>query len=56
MPFDLNQPAFDSKGMYLQEQAVRYEQDVMDQFAASRSVTSDHRERNRIGLGAGAAP
>jgi hypothetical protein len=35
MPFDINQPVFDSKGMYLEEQAVRYEQDLMDQFAAS---------------------
>ncbi len=35
MPFDINQPVFDSKGMYLEEQAVRYEQDLMDQFVAS---------------------
>ena len=35
MSFDINQPVFDSKGMYLEEQAVRYEQDLMDQFAAS---------------------
>jgi hypothetical protein len=35
MPFDINQPVFDSQGMYLEEQAVRYEQALMDQFAAS---------------------
>jgi hypothetical protein len=35
MPFDINQPVFDSKSMYLEEQALRYEQDLMDQFAAS---------------------
>jgi hypothetical protein len=35
MSFDINQPVFDSKGTYLEEQAVRYEQALMDQFAAS---------------------
>jgi hypothetical protein len=35
MSFDINQPVFDSTGTYLEEQAVRYEQALMDQFAAS---------------------
>ena len=56
MSFDINQPVFDSKGTYLEEQALRYEQALMDQFTASRSVTSDHPKRNRTGLGTGDAP
>ena len=35
MSFDINEAVFDSKGTYLEEQAVRYEEDLMDQFAAS---------------------
>jgi hypothetical protein len=35
MSFDINEPVFDSKGRYLEEQATRYEQALMDQFAAS---------------------
>ena len=35
MSFDINEAVFDSKGTYLEEKAVRYEEDLMDQFAAS---------------------
>jgi hypothetical protein len=35
MSFDLNQAVFDEQGTYLEEQAVRYEEVLMDQFAAS---------------------
>jgi hypothetical protein len=51
MSFDLNEAVFDSEGSYLEEKAVRSEHALMDQFAASRRVASDHRERNRTGLG-----
>jgi hypothetical protein len=53
MSFDLNEAVFDEQGTYLEEKAMRYEEALMDQFAASRSVTSDQRERNRTGLGTG---
>jgi hypothetical protein len=56
MSFDINEAVFDSKGTYLEEKAVRYEEALMDQFAASRSVTSDQREGNRTGLGTGDDP
>ena len=35
MSFDLNEAVFDEQGTYLEEKAVRYEQALMDQFAAS---------------------
>jgi hypothetical protein len=35
MSFDINQAVFDSKGTYLEEQALCYEQALMDQFAAA---------------------
>jgi len=35
MSFDINEAVFDEQGTYLEEQAVRYEQALMDQFAAS---------------------
>ena len=35
MPFDINEAVFDSKGMYLEEKALRYEHDLMEQFATS---------------------
>jgi hypothetical protein len=35
MSFDINEAVFDSKGAYLEEKAVRYEEALMDQFAAS---------------------
>jgi hypothetical protein len=35
MSFDINEAVFDSKGTYLEEKAVRYEEVLMDQFAAS---------------------
>jgi len=35
MSFDINEAVFDSKGTYLEEKAVRYEEALMDQFAAS---------------------
>jgi hypothetical protein len=35
MSFDINKAVFDSKGSYLEEQASRYEEALMDQFAAS---------------------
>ena len=35
MSFDINEAVFDSKGTYLEEQALRYEHDLMEQFAAS---------------------
>lgn len=35
MSFDINEAVFDSEGTYLEEQAVRYEQALMEQFAAS---------------------
>src|SRR6266849_5093470 len=35
MSFDINELVFDEQGTYLEEQAVRYEQALMDQFAAS---------------------
>jgi hypothetical protein len=56
MSFVINEAVFDSKDAYLEEQAVRYEEALMDQFAASRSVTSDQREGNRTGLGKGDDP
>jgi hypothetical protein len=51
MSFEINEAVFDEQGTYLEEKAVRYEEALMEQFAASRSVTSDQRERNRTGLG-----
>jgi hypothetical protein len=35
MSFDINEAVFDSKGTYLEEKALRYEHDLMEQFAAS---------------------
>ncbi len=35
MSFDLNEAVFDSKGRYLEEKASRYEEALMNQFAAS---------------------
>src|SRR6266704_5473689 len=35
MSFDINKAVFDSKGSYLEEQASRYEEALMEQFAAS---------------------
>ncbi len=35
MSFNINEPVFDSQGNYLDEKAVRYENALMDQFAAS---------------------
>ena len=35
MSFDINEAVFDEQGTYLEEQAVRYEEALMDQFAAS---------------------
>ncbi len=35
MSFDINEAVFDEQGRYLEEKAVRYEQALMDQFAAS---------------------
>ncbi len=35
MSFDINEVVFDSEGTYLEEPALRYEQALMDQFAAS---------------------
>jgi len=35
MSFDINEAVFDSKGTYLEEKAVSYEHDLMEQFAAS---------------------
>jgi len=35
MSFDINEAVFDSKGAYLEEKALRYEDDLMEQFAAS---------------------
>lgn len=35
MSFDINEAVFDSEGTYLEEKAVRYEEALMEQFAAS---------------------
>jgi hypothetical protein len=35
MSFDINEAVFDSQGTYLEEQTVRYEQALMEQFAVS---------------------
>jgi hypothetical protein len=35
MPFDLNEAVFDEHGTYLEEKAMRYEEALMNQFAAS---------------------
>ncbi len=35
MSFDINEAMFDSEGSYLEEPALRYEQALMEQFAAS---------------------
>lgn len=35
MSFDINEAVFDEQGTYLQEKAVRYEEVLMDRFAAS---------------------
>lgn len=35
MSFDINEAVFDSRGTYLEEKAVHYEQALMEQFAAS---------------------
>ena len=35
MAFNINEVVFDSKGMYLEEKAVHYEEALMDQFVAS---------------------
>lgn len=56
MPFDINEAVFDEQDTYLEEKAARYEEALMDQFVASRSVTSDQKEGNRTGLGTGDAP
>jgi hypothetical protein len=41
MSFDIHEAVFDEQGTYLEEKAVRYGEALMEQFAASRSVTSD---------------
>ncbi len=51
MSFDLNELVFDEQGAYLEEPALRYEHALMEQFAASRRLTSDQRDGNRTGLG-----
>jgi hypothetical protein len=56
MSFNINEPVFDEQGSYLDEKAVRYEQALMDQFAASRSVANDHPDGNRTGMGRGDDP
>jgi hypothetical protein len=56
MSFDMNEAVFDSEGSYLEEEAVRSEEALMEQFAASRSVTSDYPEGNGTGLGGGDDP
>src|SRR5579859_7516065 len=35
MSFDIHEAVFDAKGTYMEEKALRYEHDLMDQFAAS---------------------
>ena len=35
MSFNINEAVFDEQGTYLEEKAVRYEEALMDQFAAS---------------------
>jgi len=35
MSFDINEAVFDAAGTYLEEKALHYEHDLMDQFAAS---------------------
>ncbi len=35
MSFDINEAVFDEQGTYLEEPALRYEQTLMEQFAAS---------------------
>jgi hypothetical protein len=56
MSLDIDEAVFDEQGTCLEEKAVRYEEALMDQFATSRSLTSDQREGNRTGLGSGDDP
>ena len=35
MSFDIHEAVFDEQGTYLEEKAVRYEEALMEQFAAS---------------------
>jgi len=51
MSFDINEPIFDGQGKYLEEPASRYEHALLEQFTASRRVTSDYPDGNRTGLG-----
>ncbi len=46
MSCEVNKAVFDEQGNYLEVQASRYDEASMEQFAASRSVTSDQRERH----------
>jgi hypothetical protein len=56
MSFDINEAVFDEQGTYLEEPALRYEHALMEQFAASRRLTSDYPDGNRTGLGRSNGP
>ena len=52
MSFDINEAMFDSEGTYLEEPALRYEQALMEQFAASpegQAITQRGTERGWAG-------
>ncbi|MDQ2902992.1 MAG: hypothetical protein M3Y81_05505 [Chloroflexota bacterium] len=49
MSFDINEPVFDEQGTYLEENALRYEQALMDQFAASPEGQAIKEKRTELG-------
>jgi hypothetical protein len=49
MSFDINEAVFDEQGTYLEEKAVRYEEALMDQFAASPEGQAIKERRTELG-------
>jgi len=51
MSFDLNEAVFDEQGSYLEEKAVRYEEALMEQFAASPEGQAIKEKGTELGWG-----
>jgi hypothetical protein len=51
MSFDINEAVFDKQGTYLEEKAVRYEEGLMDQFAASSEGQAIKEKGTGLGWG-----
>jgi hypothetical protein len=51
MSFDINEAVFDEHGAYLEEKAVRYEEVLMEQFAASSEGQAIKEKGTELGWG-----